>query len=178
MRMQKNEMLEYEILESLFKAEFRQLYVRLWSAMTWCQPRRHHSSEGCWFQILQVLQEAGRVNQDIVDSVRKYIAASQIRPDGTFLTPQSCAGTDHTYIARVVWTKFHSSQSHSVVPAGKYRESIFRYTMHLSYHVLKIHCTRSSSCCVSVSHYLWIDEVPLNNAGDKSSTWHFAARIF
>ncbi|XP_023723352.1 uridine 5'-monophosphate synthase isoform X2 [Cryptotermes secundus] len=39
-------------------------------------------------KILQVLKEAGQINQDVVDSVRKYIAASQIHPDGTFLTPQ------------------------------------------------------------------------------------------
>lgn len=42
------------------------------------------------FKILQVLKEAGRINQDIVDSVRKYIAASQVRTDGTFLTHQPC----------------------------------------------------------------------------------------
>ncbi|PSN50714.1 Uridine 5'-monophosphate synthase [Blattella germanica] len=39
-------------------------------------------------QILNVLHEAGHINQEMVESVRKYIAASQIRPDGTFIEPQ------------------------------------------------------------------------------------------
>jgi hypothetical protein len=33
-----------------------------------------------------------------VDSVKKYLAASQIHPDGTFFTAQPLTGIDHVYI--------------------------------------------------------------------------------
>jgi hypothetical protein len=36
-----------------------------------------------------------------VDSVKKYLAACQLRPDGTFLTAQPHPGTDHMYVAQV-----------------------------------------------------------------------------
>jgi len=58
-------------------------------------------SEWCWLQILQVLEEAGRINKDTVDVVKKYIAATQVRPDGTFFTAQPPAGTDHMYVTQV-----------------------------------------------------------------------------
>lgn len=55
-------------------------------------------SEWCWLQILRVLEEAGRINKDTVDIVKKYLVATQVRPDGTFLTAQPHAGTDHMYV--------------------------------------------------------------------------------
>lgn len=73
-----------------------------------------------------------------MDSVRKYIAASQICTDGTFLTPQPCTGTGHIYIAGVKWRKFQSFQSHLPIPTDKYWVSIFRQTMPLYFHGLKI----------------------------------------
>ncbi|XP_069685152.1 uridine 5'-monophosphate synthase isoform X2 [Periplaneta americana] len=46
-------------------------------------------------QILQILKEAGRVTQETVDNVKKYLAASQIRPDGSFIvTPPPSGGAD------------------------------------------------------------------------------------
>jgi len=36
-----------------------------------------------------------------VDVVKKYIAATQVRPDGTFFTAQPPAGTDHMYVTQV-----------------------------------------------------------------------------
>lgn len=52
-------------------------------------------------QILEVLEKAGRINKDTVDIVKKYLAATQVRPDGTSLTAQPHAGTDHMYVTQV-----------------------------------------------------------------------------
>ena len=37
-----------------------------------------------------------------MDSVKKYLAATQLRPDGTFLTAQPRAGTDDMYVTQVM----------------------------------------------------------------------------
>jgi len=36
-----------------------------------------------------------------VDIVKKYLAATQVRPDGTFLTARPHAGIDHMYVAQI-----------------------------------------------------------------------------
>ncbi|KAJ4444383.1 hypothetical protein ANN_06175 [Periplaneta americana] len=52
----------------------------------------------CLLQILQILKEAGRVTQETVDNVKKYLAASQIRPDGSFIVTPPPSGYNLSYI--------------------------------------------------------------------------------